>query len=96
MGDGSTHRPDLSAIIDDIATLKRDFAALLQRAQGATGDKTDAVEFLGEEAERLYREAVTEGKRHLATVLQQVEAQPLASLLVAFGVGVIAGRLFSR
>jgi ElaB/YqjD/DUF883 family membrane-anchored ribosome-binding protein len=97
MSEGSTGRPDVGAIADDIAALKRDLAALVGlRTKDAVEKGSDAVELLGEEAERLYRNAVAEGKRHLATLVQQVEAQPLTSVLVAFGVGVIAGRLLSR
>jgi ElaB/YqjD/DUF883 family membrane-anchored ribosome-binding protein len=94
MADGSTERPEFAAVLEDVAALKRDLAAVLRHRAGERGAET--VELLGDEAERLYRNAVAEGKRHLATVVQRVEAQPLTSVLIAFGAGLIAGRLLSR
>ena len=88
---------DLSAIGEDIAALKRDFAAFLEHTKRtASAAGSGAAQQLGGEAERLYRTAVDEGQRQIATVARQVEEQPLRSALIAFAVGFIAGRLLSR
>ena len=47
-------------------------------------------------ADRLYRALSKQGSRSIKAIGRQVEEQPLTSLLVAFGVGLISGRLLGR
>jgi ElaB/YqjD/DUF883 family membrane-anchored ribosome-binding protein len=88
---------DVTALQGDIATLKQEFADLMshmkrtanQAGRGAAGQ-------LSNEAERLYRTVAEESKRHAGNVSRQVEEQPLLSVLLAFGLGIIASRVLSR
>ncbi len=92
---------DLDAIGDDVAMLKRDLSRLMEHMKNGTYDVAtesarDAVERLSNEADQLYRGLARRGNRSIKAVSRQVEEQPLASLLVAFGIGLIGGRLLGR
>lgn len=94
MSDATEHTAMLG---EDIAALKRDVATLMEHLKStASAARAGAAEQVSAEAERLYRNAVEEGKRHVATLAHQVETQPVTSVLVAFGVGLLLGRLLSR
>jgi ElaB/YqjD/DUF883 family membrane-anchored ribosome-binding protein len=92
---------DLESIGDDVAVLKRDLSRLMAHMKNgtydvATGSARDAVERLSNEADQLYRGLAKQGNKSIKAVSRQVEEQPLASLLVAFGIGLISGRLLGR
>jgi ElaB/YqjD/DUF883 family membrane-anchored ribosome-binding protein len=92
---------DLNAIGDDIALLKRDLSRLMEHAKNgaydaARGTTVDAVEHLTDETDRLYRSLSKQGERSIKAISRQVEEQPFTSLLVAFGIGLIGGRLLGR
>ncbi|MGH7124875.1 MAG: hypothetical protein ACREFI_10920 [Stellaceae bacterium] len=95
------HTSDLDAIGDDVAMLKRDLSRLMAHMKNgsydvATDSARDAVERLSGEADQLYRSLAKHGNRSIKSLSRQVEEQPLASLLVAFGIGLIGGRLLGR
>jgi ElaB/YqjD/DUF883 family membrane-anchored ribosome-binding protein len=92
---------DLDSIGDDVAVLKRDLSRLMEHMKNGTYDVAtesarDAVERLSNEADQIYRSLAKHGNRSIKSISRQVEEQPLASLLVAFGVGLISGRLLGR
>jgi ElaB/YqjD/DUF883 family membrane-anchored ribosome-binding protein len=92
---------DLESIGDDVAMLKRDLSRLMAHMKNgtyevATGSTRDAVERLSNEADQLYRGLAKQSNKSIKAVSRQVEEQPLASLLVAFGIGLISGRLLGR
>src|SRR5579871_3245677 len=92
---------DLDAIGDDVAMLKRDLARLMEHMKNgaydvAAGSARETVERLSSEADQLYRGLAKQGNRSIKSISRQVEEQPLASLLVAFGIGLIGGRLLGR
>jgi len=95
------NQSDLSAIGDDVVLLKRDILRLMDHVKNGTFDAAkestpEVVERLSDEADRLYRSLTKQSERSVKAISRQVEEQPLASLLVAFGIGLISGRLLSR
>ena len=93
----TTNSNDLAALQNDIAALKRDVASLVQHlANGATKSAQDAAGQIDDSARRLYRTAAAEGDRSLKAISAQVEAQPLAALAIAVGIGYLGGRLLTR
>jgi ElaB/YqjD/DUF883 family membrane-anchored ribosome-binding protein len=95
------HTSDLDSLGDDVALLKRDLSRLMEHMKNGTfdaaaGSARDAVERLSTEADQLYRSLAKQGNRSIKSISRQVEEQPLASLLVAFGIGLIGGRLLGR
>lgn len=81
------------ALRDDVDKLKADIAALsetLGKYANATGqDAMRGVRHAREAAQARAQETVH-------TVEQQITAHPLPSLLVAFGVGLLIGKLMDR
>ena len=91
---------NFDAIVDDLAALRRDFAALMSRMNpgvrnGANGT-AGVLDQLGGKAHHLYDNVAAQGERTTKAIARQIEEQPLVSLLIAFGVGVVASRLLSR
>jgi hypothetical protein len=85
--------PDLGCIASDIASLKRDFAALAHHLRdGAVNGTSDAVGQVGDEACRLYGNVAEQGQRSI----KAISRQPVLSLLIAFAAGFIGSRLLSR
>lgn len=97
MNASSTNEPDLAILQSDIAALKRDVTSLVEHLKvGATNGAHSAADYLDDGARRLYRNVAAEGQRSAKVVGQQIEDHPLATLLIALGVGYIGGRFLSR
>jgi len=95
------NQSDLSTIGDDVVLLKRDLSRLMDHLKNGTFDVAkestqEVVERLSDETDRLYRSLTKQSGRSVKAISRQVEEQPLASLIVAFGIGLISGRLLSR
>jgi ElaB/YqjD/DUF883 family membrane-anchored ribosome-binding protein len=93
--------PDLDRVIDDLASLKRDFADLVNHLKsGAVKVAGDAVRSsvgpLGDKARGAYHDLAAQGEHSAKAIGRKVEEKPITSLLVAFGVGILASRLMSR
>jgi ElaB/YqjD/DUF883 family membrane-anchored ribosome-binding protein len=98
---GSEEPADFDKIVEDLAALKRDFAALMsQMKSGAMKGASNAAENtlgeLGARANDLYDSVAAQGQRSAKALERQVDDRPIMSLLIAFGVGFIASRLLSR
>lgn len=93
--------PGIDQVKDDILILQRDLASLFDRVKSAAVDGTggpmlESAEQLGDGARLLYRKLAGQGERSVKALGRQIEAQPVVSLLVAFGIGFCASRLLSR
>ena len=93
--------PNYEAIVGDLTALRRDLAELMSQLKcgafkGATDAAEKAVSQLGDRVNHLYDSVAAHGERSGKAISRQVEAQPVMSLLVAFGVGYIASRLLNR
>jgi ElaB/YqjD/DUF883 family membrane-anchored ribosome-binding protein len=92
---------DLEAIMNDIASLKRDFGALAAHVKsgavdGATGAAREAAVRVSGEAKRLYGNLAEQGQHSVKALGRHVEEQPVMSLLIAFAIGLLGGRMLSR
>ena len=97
MSASNNNDPDLAALHDDLAALKRDVAGLIEHLKaGAANGAQNAADHLDESARRLYRNVAAEGERSVKALERQIEAQPLVALLIALGVGYVGGRVISR
>src|SRR5258708_798240 len=89
--------PDLDTLLEDIASLKRDFATLMRHVKnGAGGATRGGIAQVSDEAQRLYEDLAARSERSVEALGRRVEEQPVTSLLVAFGVGFVVSRLLSR
>jgi ElaB/YqjD/DUF883 family membrane-anchored ribosome-binding protein len=89
------------AIVDDLATLKRDFARLMEQMKtgaidGASETAENLLDQLNERAAELYERMSDQGERSSKAITSLVEERPIISLLVAFGIGMVGGRLLWR
>ena len=85
--------PDIEAIVDDLAALKRDLATLMSHLKtdalnGASEAAQSAVGRIGEQAESIYESLAAQGKRSGKAIGRQVEERTdqlgvLEALLVA-------------
>jgi len=92
---------DVEALAKDFAAMKHDIAAIAARfstnaGNGASDLVRDTADDLSERATNLYKNVSAQGKRAVGAISDQVEEQPLVSLLVAFAVGFVASKLLSR
>jgi hypothetical protein len=89
--------PDLAALRDDLTMLKRDVTGLVEHLKsGAANGVQNAADILDDGARRFGRNVAAEGEHSAKALRRQIEAQPLAALLIALGVGYIGGRVLSR
>jgi ElaB/YqjD/DUF883 family membrane-anchored ribosome-binding protein len=97
MSASNDDNPDLAALRDDLAMLKRDVTGLIEHLKsGAANGVENAADHLDDGARRLSRNVAAEGERSAKALGRQVEAQPLAAILIALGVGYVGGRVLSR
>lgn len=93
----ATVAPDIDQVKEDILALTRDLAALVDKMKTVAADGSgEAVDALGDQVRVLYEKVAAKGGQSAKAVGRQVEAQPILSLLVAFGVGFCASRLLFR
>lgn len=94
------NKKDIDAVLADVAALKRDLAKAIARFKDTTTDTAedaqDFVEEIRDELAGIVKDASKRGSRTMKSVGRKVEDQPVAALLIAFGVGFILSRLISR
>jgi hypothetical protein len=93
--------PTFDAIVEDLADLKRDLAALMHHTKadalnGASDAAQSAIGRIGDGAANVYDSLAAQGKRSGRAIGHHVEKQPVISLLLAFAVGFCASRLLAR
>ncbi len=101
MSSPSKAATDIDTIGEDLAALKRDFASLMEHVKtgavnGANGSAKYAASKLSDEAQQLYGKLASESTRSVQALSRQIEAQPIASLLIAFAAGFIGSRLLVK
>jgi ElaB/YqjD/DUF883 family membrane-anchored ribosome-binding protein len=92
---------DLEALIDDLATLRTDFAAIVGQIKSGAVDHASerAEQLLGQISDRaneLYETVSEQGTQSVEAVSERVRARPITSLLLAFGLGFIVSRMVLR
>ena len=93
-------KKDIDAVLEDVASLKHDLAKAIARfkdnAEDKVGGAQDFVEEIKDELAGLYKDASKRGQKTVKSVSRKVEDQPVAALLIAFGIGFVLSRLISR
>jgi hypothetical protein len=97
MNSSATQDTDLAILRNDLSTLKQDVASVIEHLKaGITHGAQSAASRVDDGSRQLYRDAAAEGERSIKIVRDRTERQPLAALLLAFGVGFVGGRLLAR
>lgn len=95
---------ELMAIKADLGQLRQDMGALTRAladsAEGGAREVADRVRDAAaktqDRAERLSRAALAQGEQSFDAIAAQIEQRPFTSILAAFGVGLIIGRLLDH
>ncbi|KZD09657.1 DUF883 family protein [Oceanibaculum pacificum] len=95
---------EIDAIKADLAALRKDIASLTktvgETASASVDEKTaqlrEKVATMREEIERMAGTAKVRGQEGVAAVERHIEDKPLQSMLIAFGAGLLLGKLFDR
>jgi len=101
MDSNTATQVDLGTLADDVAALRRDLASLVTHVRDggvdlASDTARDALQKIGDEARQIYRSIASEGERSIGIVSRRAEEQPFLSIMIAFGIGLVGGRLLSR
>lgn len=87
----------MAALQADMAALKHDLSSLLGNLKaGASNGAHNAADQIDEKAQHMYRRVSEQSDRSIKALGQQIEDQPIMSMLVVLGIGFIGGRLLSR
>ena len=93
----ATSDQDIAALRDDLASLKRDMLGLIEHLKaGATKSAQTASDQVNDDAKRIFDSVAASGDWSAKAIADKVEAQPIAALLIALGIGYVAGRVLSR
>ena len=92
--DLDTLRKDISSLVSSFGDAATDEVKTRgRRARAAMGRATERA---GEVWDDATNEASRRGREGVAAFEQQIEERPLISVLVAFGVGLVIGKLINR
>ena len=100
---------DISELVDDIRALRSDVAKVLRKARPGLIDSgletareaaEDLSDYVSDRAQSLYRDAAKQGVQTYARTSKalgrQLREQPVASILIAVGAGLLLSKMLSR
>jgi ElaB/YqjD/DUF883 family membrane-anchored ribosome-binding protein len=88
---------EFGAVKDDLAKLRGDIANLSAALKELTSETVqERLETLRGGIDRLADDAKLQSREMLDNLTDQIEEKPLTSVLIAFGVGILLGRLLDR
>ena len=89
--------PDLAVFREDLVTLKRDVASLIEHIKGGAANKVqNAADQVERRVRSLRQEARAEGERSAEAVSVFIEKQPFVALMIAVGIGYVGARVLQR
>jgi ElaB/YqjD/DUF883 family membrane-anchored ribosome-binding protein len=88
---------EFGAVKDDLAKLRADIANLSAALKDLTSDAVhEQIDSLKGRFDHLTHDAKDKGRQALDDLADHIEERPVSSVLIAFGVGILLGRLFDR
>jgi ElaB/YqjD/DUF883 family membrane-anchored ribosome-binding protein len=88
---------EFGVVKDDLAKLRADIANLSAALKDLTSETVhDQIDSLKGRIDRVTHDARDQGRKALDDLAGHIEDRPVSSVLIAFGVGIILGRLFDR
>lgn len=88
---------EFDTLKDDLAKLRADVASLSATLRDITSDTVhEQVDAIRGRINNLTDSAKAEGQQRLDDLTDQIEERPLTSVLIAFGAGLLIGKLFDR
>jgi len=88
---------EFGAVKDDLAKLRADIANLSAALKDLTSETVhEQLDSLKGRIDRATSDVKLHGRQTLDDLADHIEERPVASVLIAFGVGVLIGKLFDR
>jgi ElaB/YqjD/DUF883 family membrane-anchored ribosome-binding protein len=88
---------EFGTVKDDLMKLRADIANLSAALKDLTSETVhDQIDSLKGRIDRLAGDAKVQGRQTLDNLADHIEERPVSSVLIAFGVGILIGRLFDR
>ena len=88
---------EIGTVKDDLAKLRADIVNLSSALKDLTSETVhERFESLQGGLDKLTDDAKLRGKQKLEDLTDHIEEQPLTSVLIAFGVGLLIGKLLDR
>jgi ElaB/YqjD/DUF883 family membrane-anchored ribosome-binding protein len=88
---------EFDMVKDDLVKLREDIAKLSNALKDVTSETVhDQVNHLKSRFDTITGEAWEHSREALDDLTDRIEERPLASVLIAFGVGLLLGRLLDR
>ena len=88
---------EFGAVKDDLAKLRADIANLSAALKDLTSETVhEQLDSLKGRIDRATHDARDQGRQALDNLADHIEERPVSSVLIAFGVGILLGRLFDR
>lgn len=88
-----SNSPETDALRKDMEQLRKDVAALTESIKRRSNDQMQAgIDTARERFNEMRREA----SRHTQDLSGEIEARPFISILAAFGIGLLLGKIFGR
>lgn len=90
-------RQDLDTLKTDLDVLKKDIGTIVQSLKGTATNRAEAeVDAVRQRVGKLAGDLQSQGKEQIRSFEAQIEERPLASLAMAFAIGLIFGKMFDR
>jgi ElaB/YqjD/DUF883 family membrane-anchored ribosome-binding protein len=98
------YQKELDALKTDMAQMRTDLGELLERFREMGNERVDEtrirarseIERLRSQLNQAYDRARQEGREYYDTAHHRLEENPVTSMGVAFGLGILIGKVFSR
>ena len=88
---------EFGAVKDDLAKLRADIANLSAALKELTSDTVhERIDSLKGRIDHIAHDAKDRGRQAMDDLADHIEERPVSSVLIAFGVGILLGRLFDR
>jgi len=88
---------EFGTVKDDLAKLRADIASLSAALKELTAETVhDQIDSLKGRIDHLTSDAKLRSRQTLDDLADHIEERPVSSVLIAFGVGILIGRLFDR
>ena len=88
---------EFDTVKDDLVKLRADIASLTHALKDASSETVqERLASVRERVSAFSDDAKSKGLESIDDLVKHVEEKPLSSILIAFGVGLLAGRLLDR
>jgi ElaB/YqjD/DUF883 family membrane-anchored ribosome-binding protein len=92
-----TYDDEIKALKDDLAGLRKDMQTLVKTVgEDAKSRGRETMNKAKAEAGHYADEAVARGREGVAAIESHIEDRPFTSVLIAFGIGLVLGKLLDR